>query len=115
MARVDPSSLREQDLNARTMPREKFNQLVENVKRRGQLEELPYCAETEKGIEIVSGHHRVRAAKNAGLETIPVLLDRSGLSHRVRDVIKRLQKSGAIEEPWEVFDLLVDELDGETE
>lgn len=62
------------------MEPEAFNQLVANIKRRGGLESLPYCATTERGVEIVSGHHRVRAAKAAGLKQVPLLLDTSGLS-----------------------------------
>lgn len=34
---------------------------------------------------------------------------------RVGGAIKRLQKSGAIEDPWDVFGLLADELDGKAE
>jgi hypothetical protein len=78
---VDPSSaqLREQDKNAQFMPPEEFNQLVANIKRRGALESVPYCAVTDNGWEIISGHHRVRAAAAAGLKEIVVLLDSSGL------------------------------------
>lgn len=62
------------------MPNAMFKQLTENIKNRGILESLPYCAETEQGGEIVSGHHRVRAARAANNTTIYILLDRSGLS-----------------------------------
>ena len=72
--------LREQDINARTMPNEMFLQLAQNIGDRKTLEALPFCAETNNGIEIISGHHRVRAARHAGLTTIYFLLDRSGLS-----------------------------------
>jgi len=44
--------------------------------------------QTEKGVEIVSGHHRVRAAHVADLTEIYILLDTSGLS---RDEIKAKQ------------------------
>jgi hypothetical protein len=73
-------ALREQDKNARAMQPAMFNQLVANVKKRGQLESLPYCAVMDRRVEIVSGHHRVRAARAAGLKTLPVLIDRSGLT-----------------------------------
>ena len=36
--------------------------------------------EEKQVIEIVSGHHRIQAAREAGLESIHVLLDKSGLS-----------------------------------
>ena len=80
IAEVDVDDLIEQELNARIMDDAKFKQLVSNIKKRGELEQLPYCATTDKGIEIVSGHHRVRAAKLSGLKQIHVLLDKSGLS-----------------------------------
>lgn len=80
IAKAKLDMLREQDLNARVMDDAKFDQLVENIHRRGTLEQLPYCALTDRGIEIVSGHHRVRAARKAGLDEVAILLDRSGLS-----------------------------------
>ena len=80
IAKVELADLREQDLNARVMDDAKFNQLVENIGKRGTLEQLPYCALTDRGIEIVSGNHRVRAARKAGLKETAILLDRSGLS-----------------------------------
>ncbi|MDR4483808.1 MAG: ParB N-terminal domain-containing protein [Nitrospirales bacterium] len=79
-ARVSPYDLLEQDVNARVMDEPMFLQLMQNVKTRGWLESVPFCAVTERGIEIVSGHHRVRAARGIGMEAIPVLLDVSGLS-----------------------------------
>lgn len=80
LAKVKTTELREQDINARVMDDDLFNQLVENIKKRGELEQLPYCALTSKGVEIVSGHHRVKAANVAGLEEIAVLLDTTNLS-----------------------------------
>ena len=80
LARVPSDLPREQDINARTMDDDKFSQLVANIKKRGTLEQLPYCALTERGVEVVSGHHRMKAARMAGLDTVDVLLDRSGLT-----------------------------------
>ncbi|HOJ95061.1 MAG TPA: ParB N-terminal domain-containing protein, partial [Fervidobacterium nodosum] len=76
----DVNILKEQDKNARIMKRDMFNQLVSNIKKRGSLESLPYCALVGDKIEIISGHHRVRASKQAGLKEIPVLVDVSGLT-----------------------------------
>ena len=80
IARADIDSLREQDLNARVMDDVKFDQLVANIEKRGTLEQLPYGVLTDRGVEIVSGHHRTRAARKAGLDHINILLDRSKLS-----------------------------------
>lgn len=72
--------LKEQELNANVMPAAIFQRLVENVRKRGELESVPFCAEVNGKVEIVSGHHRVRAARAAGLSEVTVLVDRSGLS-----------------------------------
>lgn len=107
---ISIDDLREQDINAHMMEPRMFDQLVANIKKRGSLESLPYCAQPNGvgPIEIVSGHHRVRAAKASGLKTIHVLLDRAlktrslivskQLAHNAlvgtddKDVIKQLLK-----------------------
>lgn len=80
VADVPINCLREQDINARIMDDGVFKQLVSNIKKRGTLESLPFCAVTGKGVEIISGHHRVKAAREAGVKLIAVLLDISGLN-----------------------------------
>ena len=65
---VPLSELREQDLNVRYMKDAMFKQLVSNIRSRGNLESLPFCARVVEKIEIISGHHRARAAKAAGLK-----------------------------------------------
>ena len=77
---VDINALVEQDVNARMMSDNMMKQLSANVKKRGQLESVPYCCESGDRIEIISGHHRVKAAKIAGIKQIPILLDDSGLT-----------------------------------
>lgn len=74
--------LREAEVNAHVMPKDVFERLVENIKKRGQLESLPYCAQPEpdKPPQIVSGHHRIRAARAAGLVEIHYLLDTAQLT-----------------------------------
>ncbi len=80
IAKVKISDLREQDINARIMKTEMQKQLTDNIKKRGQLESLPFCALIEGKIEIISGHHRIRSAKDSGILTeIYVILDISGL------------------------------------
>jgi mannose/fructose-specific phosphotransferase system component IIA len=78
--KVKPVELREQDLNARTMPKPMFERLSETIKRDNRLESLPFCALTDKGLEIISGHHRVRAAHAANTKEIFVLVDVTGLT-----------------------------------
>lgn len=80
IAKVKIADLREQDINARIMKTEMQKQLTDNIKNRGQLESLPFCALVDGKIEIVSGHHRVRSAKDSGIMSeIYVILDITGL------------------------------------
>lgn len=75
-AQIFPSNMRlyyahvdeliEQDLNAQSMPKAMFDQLVANIKAAHAPETLPLIAQTQKGKEIVSGHHRTRASRAAG-------------------------------------------------
>ncbi len=78
--KVHPSSLREQDVNARSMPKAMFERLSQTIGRDERLESLPLCARTDKGLEIISGHHRTRAATAAGLSELFTLVDVTGLS-----------------------------------
>lgn len=82
IAKVPLECIREQDINARIMKNEMQRQLTENIKKRKQLESLPLCALTNNGtrIEIISGHHRIRSAKAAGIKEIFIVLDVSGLN-----------------------------------
>jgi len=78
--KVHPSSLREQDVNARAMPKAMFERLAQTIARDKRLESLPLCAKTERGLEIIAGHHRVRAATAAGISEMFVLVDVTGLT-----------------------------------
>lgn len=77
-AQID--SLREQDINARILPTSEHNTMVNNIRKRKHLESVPYCVLNEGKAEIVSGHHRIRAAYEAGIREIVILLDTSGLT-----------------------------------
>src|ERR1035438_6745748 len=78
--KVHPSSLREQDVNARSMPKAMFERLAQTIARDKRLESLPLCAKTERGLEIIAGHHRVRAATAADISEMFVLVDVTGLT-----------------------------------
>ncbi len=80
IAKVKLADIREQDINARIMKNETQKQLTDNIKKRGQLESLPFCALIDEKIEVISGHHRIRSAKDSGvIQEIFVILDISGL------------------------------------
>ena len=89
LVEAELSVLREQDVNARILPDFEHSTLVNNIRKRGRLESAPYCALVDGRIEIVSGHHRVRAAREAGIKSAPILLDSSGLS-RSQIIAKQL-------------------------
>ena len=59
--------------NARFMRNETFRNLVENIKRDGGLSSVPFCLKTGDRFRVLSGNHRVQAAKEAGLETVLIL------------------------------------------
>lgn len=77
---VDVDQLHEQDVNARMMDDNMMKQLAANIGKRGQIESVPFCCEKDGKLEIISGHHRVKASKMAGVSPIPILLDTSGLN-----------------------------------
>ena len=95
IAWVEISELKEQDINAHAMDNAMFTQLKSNIEKRGALESLPLCALRNEKIEIISGHHRVRAAKLAKLQRIPALIDTSGLS-RSAIVAKQLAHNALV-------------------
>jgi hypothetical protein len=74
---VDIGETREQDVNAQMMEPRHFERLIENIKERGQIESLPYLhrPNDDGPYHIISGHHRVRAARQAGVNIIPCLVD----------------------------------------
>lgn len=74
---VEVTTLREQDINAQVMQPRHFERLTGNIRKRGGLESLPYCHQPGgKGpVEVISGHHRSRAARSAGMSRIPVIVD----------------------------------------
>ena len=53
--------------------------LTNNIRNRGKMESVPYCVLVDGKVEIVSGHHRIRAAREAGITEAPILVDESGL------------------------------------
>ncbi len=77
---VSIEECREQDKNARAMPRQTMERLALTMQTDQRLESLPFCAATKKGIQIVSGHHRFRAARMAGIRELYILLDTTGLT-----------------------------------
>jgi hypothetical protein len=83
--RVHVDELREQDENAQAMSKAMFERLSTTIGADRRLESLPLCALVGDKLEIISGHHRVRAARASGLTEIFVIVDVTGLSRsRIR-------------------------------
>lgn len=80
IAKVQIDKVKEQDINARVMKNEMQDQLTANILKRGQLESLPFLVLKDGKLEIVSGHHRIKSARAAGLKEIVVIIDVSGLT-----------------------------------
>lgn len=80
IAKVQIDKVKEQDINARIMKNEMQDQLTANIKKRGQLESLPFLVLKDGKLEIVSGHHRIKSARAAELKEIIAIIDVSGLS-----------------------------------
>lgn len=80
IAKAQIDKVKEQDINARLMKNEMQDQLTANIKKRGQLESLPLLVLAADALEIISGHHRIKSARAAGLKEIIAIVDVSGLS-----------------------------------
>ena len=78
--RVKHTEIKEQKLNARTMPPQMMERLAENMRKEGRLESLPFGVLRDNHVELVSGHHRVRAAVVAGILEFLMLVDTRDLS-----------------------------------
>lgn len=88
--RVDPKSLTFLEENARYMTHEQFVRLVDNVKEDGCLTSAPFVWWNKKTDQyvIMSGNHRTKAAIEAGLSEIDIILTRDELTESQRIAIQ---------------------------
>ncbi len=109
----DPKTLTLLEVNAHFMTKEKFDALVENVRRDGVLTSVPLVyADPDDGTELVlSGNHRTRAAIEAGLAEIPVLLIDQKLSRQQQVAIQLSHNSIFGEDDPDTLAMLYEELD----
>lgn len=82
LAVVPIDQLRLLEKNARYMPHEMFKNLVENIKRDQGLSSVPFCWYDGRAYDVLSGNHRVKAAKAAGLTHLLILYDDRPLSRQ---------------------------------
>lgn len=69
-------ALHPQPINARLMSSDKFKFLVQNIANDKRMETLPLCwwNGSQQRLDIISGHHRIKAASQAGLPFLYVLV-----------------------------------------
>ena len=65
--RVPVGLAKPQEVNARYMSPRELKALRDNIAREGHLETLPLLALRDGTLEVISGHHRIKAAEMAGL------------------------------------------------
>lgn len=86
---IDPKEIKLLDLNARYMKHEEFQQLVNNIKRDGQLTSTPFLCKDKDGKWLcLSGNHRMQAAISAGLEKILCLSTEDELTQDQKTAIQ---------------------------
>lgn len=74
IAEVQLSDIKLVEKNAHFMSNDTFTSLVNNIKRDGQLSSVPFCVRHEDGkYTVMSGNHRIQAAKMAGLTSVYVM------------------------------------------
>jgi hypothetical protein len=83
-----PEALKPAPKNARFMTQETFAQLVANVARDGNLASLPFCWREGDSYHILSGHHRVDAAREAGVSYVLFLYTDAELTQSERVAIQ---------------------------
>jgi hypothetical protein len=106
--------LRLLEVNARFMRHEMFAQLVENVRRDGVLTSLPFAIRQDDGSYlVVSGNHRVMAAKEAGFEEIDVILSDDPISEERRIAIQLSHNAISGEDDPAVLAQLYESLDAD--
>jgi ParB-like nuclease family protein len=108
------AELRLLEVNARYMRHEMFAQLVENIRRDGQLTSIPFAVrEPDGGYLVLSGNHRVMAAKEAGLEEIDVLLTDDELDEQRRVALQLSHNAIAGEDDPVVLAQLYEQLEAD--
>lgn len=86
---VDPRSLQAAPKNARFMSGQMFQQLVANIQRDGGPTSAPFCWRDAAGVDhILSGHHRIEAAIQAGVEWTLILYTDRDLSKQEQIAIQ---------------------------
>lgn len=112
LAIVPVAELRLLEKNARYMPNEQFRILVSNIKADGALTSVPLCVkEPDGGYSVLSGNHRVMAAKEAGFEEIPVLYTDRPMDRQQRIAVQLSHNAIAGKDDERILKELFDEIE----
>jgi hypothetical protein len=87
MQDMEIRNIEESPINAQVMSDKDFTRLVKNIKKDGNLTSsvLLMRQQNKEKLMCISGHHRIKAAKKAGLHKIPsLIIDEVGESTRIR-------------------------------
>ncbi len=100
------------DKNAHFMGSETFRQLVNNIRKDGELSSIPFCVKKADGrYTVVSGNHRTQAAREAGLTHIPVMcVDEENITHDQIRAIQLSHNSIVGQDDAEILKQLLDEI-----
>ncbi len=96
--------------NARFMRAEQYQRLVSNVKRDGCLTSVPFAVKNGERFLILSGNHRVQAARDAGLSEILVLYSARQLSPAQQRAIQLSHNAIAGQDDLAILRELYDEI-----
>jgi hypothetical protein len=96
--------------NARFMRAEQYQRLVSNVKRDGCLTSVPFAVKNGERFLILSGNHRVQAAKDAKLTEILVLYSARELSPQEQRAIQLSHNAIAGQDDLAILRELYDEI-----
>ncbi len=96
--------------NARFMRAEQYQRLVSNVKRDGCLTSVPFAVKNGERFLILSGNHRVQAAKDAKLTEILVLYSARELSPAQQRAIQLSHNAIAGQDDLAILRELYDEI-----
>lgn len=92
--KIDPKEVKLLEVNARFMRHEEYKQLVDNIRKDGQLTSTPFLCKEEDGKWLcLSGNHRVMAAIDAGLKEIVYLATDDKLTNDQKVAIQLSQNA----------------------
>lgn len=84
---ADPNELKLLEKNARFMTKEVFDALTQGIERLG-MSSLPFCWWDGKNYHVLSGNHRVQAARAAGAKAVLFLFTDADLSQEEQITIQ---------------------------